>query len=132
MGDQEEVHESLAGGLDPNVLTPAQGAPPIFYASCCDFFGKATLGSGDAGRLQVLEMLAGHPAVDLDLKGTAMWAEGQTIYDLVALGRCPGVAVDALTRGRDALISLKSKGTFNPSSTATRTRHRSLLFCRSG
>lgn len=34
LGRWQDVLECLAAGVNPNMRTPAQGAPPIFYASC--------------------------------------------------------------------------------------------------
>lgn len=109
LGHWEEVLEALALGVDPNARTPAQGAPPIFYASCWDKLGPAHVGRGDEGRLRVLELFASNPNVDLSLEGRAMWAHGRTIMDLVSMGRCPVEAVDVLVRGREAMVSYLSQ-----------------------
>jgi len=110
LGRWDEVLDSLSFGVDPNVATPAQGAPPIFYAACCDIFGKADLGRGDEGRLRVIEVLASNPGTNLSMKGKAMWAEGHTIHDLVSKGRCGVAALDILTRSQDAMASVLSQG----------------------
>lgn len=109
-GSWDQVLEAISCGVNPNVLTPAQGAPPIFYASCCDWFGNASVGQGDSGRLQVLEVFAACPAVDLSLKGSSMWAQGRTIYDLIALGRCREAALERLVRGQQSLQAVIAKG----------------------
>jgi len=113
LGNWDEVLDSLSFGVDPNVATPAQGAPPLFYAACMEQFGKASMGRGDEGRLRVLEALASNPSTDLSMKGRAMWAEGRTIYDLVSMGRCHGPALDRLNRGRDAMISMLGQGSLH-------------------
>lgn len=110
LGEWNAVLEAISCGVDANVRTPAQGAPPIFYAACCDFLGPTKIGQGDAGRLRVLEVLATNVSVDLSLAGRAMWAEGRTIYDLVSMGRCHDQAMDTLMRGRAATISMLSQG----------------------
>jgi hypothetical protein len=110
LGNWDQVLECISFGVDPNLRTPAQGAPPIFYASCCDVFGKASMGRGDEGRLRVLEVFASCRAVDLSLQGKAMWAEGRTIDDLVSMGRCSDVALDILIRGREAMLAVLSQG----------------------
>jgi hypothetical protein len=110
LGDWQDVVETLSFGVDANVATPAQGAPPIFYASCCDFFGAPSMGQGDGGRLKVLEVLASNASTDLQLRGRAMWAEGRTIYDLVSMGRCREAALESLNLGREAAIAVLSQG----------------------
>lgn len=110
LGHWDEVIDAISMGVDPNAVTPAQGAPPIFYAACCDIFGQASMGRGDKARLQVLEVLASNPAVNLSLKGTAMWADGRTIHDLVSMGRCHAAATDSLIRGQEALMAVLCKG----------------------
>jgi len=109
LGRWEEVLEALAFGVDPNVLTPAQGAPPIFYASCWDKLGRADVGHGDDGRLRVLELVASNPKADLSLEGRAMWAQGHTITDLVSMGRRSFEAIDILMRSQEARISVLSQ-----------------------
>mmetsp|Transcript_56529 Transcript_56529/g.112395 ORF Transcript_56529/g.112395 Transcript_56529/m.112395 type:complete len:225 (+) Transcript_56529:69-743(+) len=112
-GHWEEVLEALALGVDPNVLTPAQGAPPIFYASCWDKLGGAHLGYGDEGRLRVLEVLASNLKIDMSLEGRAMWAQGHTITDLVSMGRRSLEAIDILIRNQEARIAMFAQsGTF--------------------
>jgi len=110
LGHWDEVLEALSLGVDPNVATPAQGAPPIFYAACCDFFGKASMGRGDEARLRVIGVLASNPAVNLSLKGKAMWADGRTVYDIVSMGRCHEAALESLNRGREATVAMLSQG----------------------
>lgn len=110
LGCSREVLDAVALGVDPNVPTPAQGAPPIFYAACCDFLGKSNVGHGDEARLRVLEVLASHPRIDLSFKGKHMWAEGRTIWDLVSIGRCPQAAIDSLERGQQAKMAVLCQG----------------------
>jgi hypothetical protein len=110
LGHWDEVIDAISMGVDPNSATPAQGAPPIFYAACCDMLGKASTGRGDDARLRVLEVLASNPGTNLSLKGTAMWAEGRSIYDLVSMGRCSAAALDSLSRGQDALMAVLCQG----------------------
>lgn len=116
MGYWDKVIDVLSIGVDPNVRTPAQGAPPIFYAACCNFFGKAGMGGGDSGRLRVLEVLASNPSIDLSMRGTAMWAEGRTIYDLVTMGRCPSAALESLNRGQEAMKAVLCQGRLHDNS----------------
>merc|ERR1711924_175210 len=101
-GSIADVLDAVAFGVDPNVRTPAHGAPPIFYATCGDLFGRADIGFGDAARCDVLQLFASMHAVDLDITGSASWAEGRTVYDLAASGRCPEAALAALRRGEAA------------------------------
>lgn len=108
-GRWEEVLEALALGVDPNVLTPAQGAPPIFYASCWDKLCGADLGHGDEGRLRVLQLFASNPRTELPLEGRAMWAQGRTITDLVSMGRRTLEAIDILIRSQEARVSVLSQ-----------------------
>merc|ERR1712096_480109 len=100
-GQWHKVLEAISCGVDPNVPTPDQGAPPIFFASCCGFLGKRDAGKGDEARLRVLEVLSTSPKADLSLKGTKMWADGRTIFDLVGMGRCSEAALERLQRGQE-------------------------------
>jgi len=110
LGQWDEVLDSISCGVDPNIATPAQGAPPIFYAACCDIFGEASMGLGDEGRLRVLEVLSSNPHTDLSMKGRAMWADGKTIYDLVSMGRCEMAALDILNRSQEAMTAVLTQG----------------------
>lgn len=109
LGHWEEVLEALSLGVDPNVLTPAQGAPPIFYATCWGKLGGANVGHGDEGRLRVLEVLSSNLKIDLSLEGRAMWAQGHTVTDLVSMGRRPLEAMDILVRNQEARIAILSQ-----------------------
>ena len=97
-GNVDGVLDALAFGVDPNVPTPAHGAPPIFYATCMSFLGPPST-AGDEARCRVLELLASTPGVDLSLVGTSSWADGETVYSLAGKGRCPELALAALDRG---------------------------------
>lgn len=110
-GEWEHVLEALSCGANPNVSTPSQGAPPMFFASCCKFLGEHDVGQGDEARLRVLQLFASNPKVDLSMEGSRTWAKGRTIFDLVAMGRCSEPALESLHRGQE--IARKVSDRFN-------------------
>ena len=50
VGHAAGILDAVAFGVDPNVGTPAHGAPPIFYATCVDLLGGPAVGDGDEAR----------------------------------------------------------------------------------